>query len=331
MIDLIIPTYNAEDTIGRALASIAAQTKQRKFLVTVVDDCSTDATAAIVQKFKGIIPLQYIKLEKNLGKPGLVRNEGIKRTNCPYIMFLDADDMLMPMAGEVLSRAVTQKFPDIILGSFYVENRLEKEKDRYSIFSTNKITWLHGNVYSRKYLKENNIEFDNRMNEDGSFNMKAICLTDNIYHIEEPMAIWTHNPKSLTRSNNHFMLNISTDYIDTYTDAIEFIIEKDNEQVIKENFIDMCAHKLAEFFEFAEANNHYNKSMEEILNSINNYVNILKKYKMLSNSFIQKVNECYNNFEIFRDIIRTHTVCDYFNLYEIDYREAFNEWVLWYS
>ena len=82
MIDLIIPTYNNEETIGRALASIVAQTRPRKFMVTVIDDCSTDSTAAIVKKFKGLLPLQYIKLEKNLGKPGLVRNEGIKRTKC---------------------------------------------------------------------------------------------------------------------------------------------------------------------------------------------------------------------------------------------------------
>ena len=55
MIDVIIPAYNAEDTIGRALASLVAQTRPRKFMVTVVDDCSTDCTAAIVKKFKGLL------------------------------------------------------------------------------------------------------------------------------------------------------------------------------------------------------------------------------------------------------------------------------------
>ena len=134
MIDLIIPAYNAENTIGRALASIVAQTRPRKFMVTVVDDGSTDATAAVVKKFKGLIPLQYIKLEENLGRPGLVRNVGIEKTNCPYIMFLDSDDILAPNAGEVLSRAILQNQPDFINSTFYQDNGT----DKYNVITSNK-------------------------------------------------------------------------------------------------------------------------------------------------------------------------------------------------
>lgn len=324
MIDLIIPAYNAEDTIGRALASVAAQTKQRKFLVTVVDDCSTDATAAIVQKFKGIIPLQYIKLEKNLGKPGLVRNEGIKKTRCPYIMFLDSDDMLTPMAGELLSRAATQHRPDVIIGSFYGENEEAKEKDRYSIYGSKHITWLHGNLYKRDYLKENNIEFDHRMNEDGSFNMKCVNFTDNIYHIEVPLAIWCNNKKSLTRSEEHFMLNISLDYIETYADAIKEILSRRPQHKNNIDFKNTCAYKLGEFFEFIEANYYYNKPTEELLTKVNNYVTLLKENNMLNKDLLRGANEYFNSFKVFPHILRQHTITDFFDILEIEYKECFN-------
>ena len=159
MIDVIIPAYNAEKTIGRALASILAQTRPRKFLVTVVDDCSTDNTKEEVMKFSNLLPIQYIRLEENKGKPGLVRNIGIQATSSPYILFLDSDDMLAPTAAEVLSRAILQYQPEYINSAFY-QDRVDSEENM--IISTTNLTWLHGNIYSRNFLKKYNIEFDDK-------------------------------------------------------------------------------------------------------------------------------------------------------------------------
>ena len=51
-ISVIIPMYNAEKFIGECLESIFAQTFQ-DFEVIVVDDCSTDNSCAVVEKFQG--------------------------------------------------------------------------------------------------------------------------------------------------------------------------------------------------------------------------------------------------------------------------------------
>ena len=246
MIDVIIPAYNSEDTIGRTLASLVSQTRQRKLIVTVIDDCSTDCTAAIVKKFKGLLPLNYIKLEKNLGRPGLVRNVGIENTKCPYIIFLDADDILEPTAAEVLSRAILQHRPDYINSAFYKDNRT----DEYDVVQSNRLTWLHGNVYSREFLNKNNIRFDDKWNEDGSFNLKCNWLSNKKLTIDKPLCYWMDNRESVTRKNKNFMIDIAEDYVTTYMDAIDTILTKNSELCKNFEFQIACAQKLAEFIQF---------------------------------------------------------------------------------
>lgn len=326
MIDLIIPAYNAEDTIGRALGSVVAQTKPRKFLVTVVDDCSTDATAAIVQKFKGLIPLRYIKLEKNLGRPGLVRQVGIDNTSCPYIMFMDCDDLLEPTAGEVMSRAAQQNEFDFIVGNFLTENLYaEKEEEKYRVYGENAMTWLHGNLYKRKFLDDNEIKFDDKFNEDGSFNFKCITLANKIKYIDLTISYWMANKKSITRSRNNFILDISEDYIDTFSDAIKFVIGRKPELIMDKKFHSRIGTHLASFFEFYDANLYYKQSEERILNlftKLQNFVTMLKENNCLTKETIRSCNHEINCYQIFPDIVRQINL---FGLYEklgINYEEV---------
>lgn len=326
MIDLIIPAYNAEDTIARALGSVVAQTKPRKFIVTVVDDCSTDATAAIVQKFKGLIPLKYIKLEKNLGRPGLVRQVGVDNTSCPYIMFLDADDLLEPTAGEYMSRAIMQNNPDFIIGGFLTETTAEKEEEaKYKFYNDKCMTWLHGNVYGREFLSNNNIKFDDRFNEDGSFNLKCLLLANNIKYINKNISYWMVNKKSITRSNDNFMLDISEDYIDTYSDAIEFITYKKPEIVNNQKFQVRVGHKLAEFLEIYDANLYHKQPEEKILKlftKIKNFVTILKRHSCLTKDMLLACNCGVNNYQIFPDIIRQINLLGLYEKLGINYDEV---------
>ena len=313
MIDLIIPAYNAEDTIGRALGSVVAQTRPRKFLVTVIDDCSTDATEAIVKKFKGLLPLQYIKLEKNLGRPGLVRNVGIERTNCPYIMFLDADDILAPNAGEVLSRAILQNKPDFISSSFYQDT----QDDVYNIIKYTALTWLHGNIYSRNFLEEKNIMFDNKMNEDGSFNLKCFWMSKNKATMGQPMSYWLNNKNSLTRKNNNFMLDIANDYIKTYNDAIYMVIKNDITLIKDNDFIKTCAYKAAEFIQLFEGLLGANRDTSFADAFIQEYIDFMKSINMINKNFIILMNRHFNRYEILPDIMRQHTLTYYIDKFNI--------------
>ena len=87
LISAVIPVYNSADYVGDALESVFAQS-YRPLEVIVVDDGSTDDTAAAVKKFPQVI---YVNQEN--GGPSRARNAGIKLARGEFIAFLDADDL----------------------------------------------------------------------------------------------------------------------------------------------------------------------------------------------------------------------------------------------
>lgn len=67
MIDIIIPAYNAHDTIKNTLASIAMQQNAKDLNVYVIDDCSNKGYEEEVDLFKDVLNIRLFRLEKNMG------------------------------------------------------------------------------------------------------------------------------------------------------------------------------------------------------------------------------------------------------------------------
>jgi len=94
-ISVLMPAYNAEKFIGVAIESILNQSL-RDFEFIIIDDCSTDRTWEIIQKYKEKDSrITAIKNEENLGIAGN-RNKLKKLAKGIYIVWQDADDISMP-------------------------------------------------------------------------------------------------------------------------------------------------------------------------------------------------------------------------------------------
>jgi glycosyltransferase involved in cell wall biosynthesis len=94
-ISVIIPTYNSQRTIERAINSVLNQkgiNELFKIELIICDDCSTDKTREIVSKY----PCKIFKNSYNSGGPNWGRNKGIKEATGDYIAFLDHDDEWLP-------------------------------------------------------------------------------------------------------------------------------------------------------------------------------------------------------------------------------------------
>ena len=106
LVSVIIPTYNREKTITYCLNSVLSQT-YKNFEVIIVDDCSTDNTAAMINSHPDS-RVRCIVLEKNSGAQA-ARNRGIKEAKGDWIAFQDSDDEWLPNKLErqinVLSKA----------------------------------------------------------------------------------------------------------------------------------------------------------------------------------------------------------------------------------
>ena len=92
---IIIPTYNYAHFLSRAIDSCISQ-EGEDWEIIVVDDGSTDNTKDILEPYivRRAHPIRYI-IQNNLG-PSAARNTGIRYANGNYLLFLDADDALLP-------------------------------------------------------------------------------------------------------------------------------------------------------------------------------------------------------------------------------------------
>ena len=91
-VSIIIPTYNREKTLERAVNSILNQTYSN-IEVIIVDDCSIDNTQKMVMSWKNE-KIKYYRLPKNSGACA-ARNYGIQMASGEYIAFQDSDDEWM--------------------------------------------------------------------------------------------------------------------------------------------------------------------------------------------------------------------------------------------
>jgi glycosyltransferase involved in cell wall biosynthesis len=107
-VSVVIPAFNAGESIGRALRSALDQTLKPQEII-VVDDGSTDHTAAETRKFGRKV--RYLRQEN--GGPSKARNTGIEAAKGTWIAFLDADDeWLLPKLEEQM--ALLRRHPDLM-------------------------------------------------------------------------------------------------------------------------------------------------------------------------------------------------------------------------
>ncbi|ELT9379492.1 glycosyltransferase family 2 protein, partial [Campylobacter coli] len=113
-ISIILPTFNVEKYIAKALESCINQTF-KNIEIIVVDDCGSDKSIDIAKEYaKKDDRIKIIHNEENL-KLLRARYEGVKVANSPYIMFLDPDDYLELNACEECVRILnTEKESDFI-------------------------------------------------------------------------------------------------------------------------------------------------------------------------------------------------------------------------
>ena len=141
LISVIITLYNYEEYVAECIASCIEQTYDN-FEIIVVDDCSTDGSYEVAERFTHHIRL--FKTDKNRGYSH-AKNVGIREAKGDFIVHLDADDMLLPDSLET----------------------------RYRYFEENpKIDMVHGRAW--RWIKT-----DGRWHTDG-FNKKAVIHAQTI-------------------------------------------------------------------------------------------------------------------------------------------------------
>ena len=164
LVSVVIPAYNAENTIIECLKSVKEQT-YTNLEVIVINDGSKDNTAGILETYKKEnkdFPL-IIYTIKNSG-PATARNIGIKHSRGKYIAFLDSDDKWLPTKIEKQIYYL-EKYPEInLLGCDYTIGKSSRT-DKDGIMFISKRQLLFKNpfptpcVILRKQIIQDNLYF----------------------------------------------------------------------------------------------------------------------------------------------------------------------------
>ena len=129
MISVVIPLYNKEQIIKKTIQSVLSQ-EYDDFEVVVVNDGSTDRSVEIV---KGIDDNRIRLIEQENGGPSKARNTGVKNANGEWIVFLDADDELLPRALRKFYSLI-EEHPTIgMFGCSYITNDGKNVVEPYKI------------------------------------------------------------------------------------------------------------------------------------------------------------------------------------------------------
>lgn len=117
-LQIIIPAYNVEKYIAQCLESALHQDTKYSYLITVVNDGSTDRTPEIIESYHIKFPdrIEVINQE-NKGFSG-ARNAALRVLKGRYITFLDSDDVLGEGAVETLLDAANMTDVDIVQGGW---------------------------------------------------------------------------------------------------------------------------------------------------------------------------------------------------------------------
>lgn len=227
-ISVILPVYNCEKFIERAIKSVQNQT-YRNWELIVVNDGSTDRSSQIVKKYMEKDPRIHLNNKENEGV-SVARNIGIDMAVGDLIMFLDADDWFTEDAFEVVMHHWDYSVQMVLFDYYDVpENQNRKyrkhfKEDRirfgtegdYSIDELEVIvsgfyheqrnnTVLHapwGKVFEAEYLKERPCRFpaDVFNCEDQVFNLFAVDGMTDVLYISNPVYCYYINVESVTFS-----------------------------------------------------------------------------------------------------------------------------------
>jgi glycosyltransferase involved in cell wall biosynthesis len=118
MASVIIPAYNARETLDEQLEALAEQTYRGPWEVIVVDDASTDGTGEAARRWADRIPIRVIAVSTNRGAAH-AWNVGAAAAKGDFLAYCDADDRVAPRWLEALAESARDH--DLVGGSMETE------------------------------------------------------------------------------------------------------------------------------------------------------------------------------------------------------------------
>lgn len=242
-VSVVIPVYNVENFLKKAIESLIVQTlKDMEFIF--INDGSTDNSLKIIEHYQKKDGRIKVINKKNEGA-GIARNKGLELATGDYIGFLDSDDQISKNFFEILYNKAKQNNYDIVQCNYcdkkdnkysdkkyrFIRQEIEiKDKNRSEFINNYFLKYSYGGevwskIYKRKLLKSNNIYFeDNKkvFGEDLLFNLYCFFFAEKIGFIDDALYYHSIREGSLMHSKQN-------DLVDRVLNIVFMFIKKSKE------------------------------------------------------------------------------------------------------
>lgn len=241
MISIITPVYNVQPYIERCLSSILNQ-NYSDWEWVLVDDGSADKSLEILREYAAQDNrIRVFTQQKNQG-PAAARNLALEQVNGDYITFLDSDDWMEDNALALISMAIEEHYPDMVMWNFkrYVQDGFkmgnypmpaagyhdacatqnyaadfvfEYRKRKGQYFPS---CWIK--AFKAEIIQKNGLRFNPRLKrtEDYMFLAEAHSYLKDMFVINEALTVYRANEGSITHNYTEKYMGM----IDEIYDAI---------------------------------------------------------------------------------------------------------------
>jgi CDP-glycerol glycerophosphotransferase len=236
---VIIPAWNIENFIEQALHSCCQPGAEHCEFI-VVDDCSEDRTAELVERFMADqgagLNMRLIRKTAN-GGLGMARNTGLDAASGDYILFLDGDDWFAEGILERLRDVIMARDPDVVVFSHvrvYGNGRVsinraqgllaEKSKynvaDRQALMDAFGVAW--NKIYRRSFLDHHGFRFRVGLYEDINWSFPILLTAGRLHTIPDVGVFYRQRVGSILRSTSRAHLDV----IDQEKSLLEWVRAK---------------------------------------------------------------------------------------------------------
>jgi hypothetical protein len=220
VLSVIVPAYNAQDFIETCMTAIAGQLGPSHELL-VIDDGSRDQTFALadaVRERHAHLCIRIVR-QPNQGVSA-ARNRGLREARGDYIVFVDADDLLLPGALAGMEDVIVHHAPDVIACDFqwwhpnkerkcrpvalgYPRGQLVTDVDTIlQTFFADRHMYVWANVMRRDIFNRvpQPVFPPGRLYEDVSVLSCLLSQCASLYRLAVPTIAYRQHPASLTKS-----------------------------------------------------------------------------------------------------------------------------------
>lgn len=207
LVSVVIPVYEVEDYLARAIDSVLAQTLS-SIEIILVDDGSTDDSAQICDEYTARYPDTIRVVHKQNEGLGLARNTGAALARGKYLAFIDSDDTIDPTMYASMAAAAEENGCDVVMCDVMIHYVAEDKTTVVSSYPSqtvdlcdyiangNNITYSVNKLFLREWFSS--FAYEKMLFEDIALIPAAMTHCRTLGYVAEPFYHYYRRPNTLS-------------------------------------------------------------------------------------------------------------------------------------